>query len=196
MKAMMSMDMAQMLVSAENKQRKMQILVSAIAAGVVCLVFMGLYFARFDSVARYQADLEDEYPDALWRVTNYQGGDVSTIYKKDVVAYDLECLFANPADPAQAKYISDTTEYRKQQEELAKFSECDEDCRKAGTQWSVVYTMQGSLMVLLLVNMIIVAVGAYKAPARLIGGLCGCCLCCIHLIWIIVTAVIRFSKKS
>ena len=51
-------------------------------------------------------------------------------------------------------------------------------------------------MVLLIINMIIVAVGAYKAPARLVGGLCGCCLCCLHLIWIIVTAVIRFSAKS
>ena len=76
MKAMMSMDMAQMLVSAENKQRKMQILVSAIAAGVVCLIFMGLYFARFDSVARAQADLEDEYPDVYYTARNYQGGDV------------------------------------------------------------------------------------------------------------------------
>lgn len=56
--------------------------------------------------------------------------------------------------------------------------------------------MQGSLMVLLIINMIIVGVGAYKAPARLVGGLCGCCLCCLHLIWIIVTAVIRFSAKS
>ena len=75
MKAMVSMDMAQMLVSAENKQRKMQILGSAIATGIVCLIFMSLYFARFDSVARYQADLEDEYPDAAWYVSNYQGGD-------------------------------------------------------------------------------------------------------------------------
>ena len=76
MKAKMSMDMAQMLVSAENKQRKMQILVSAIAAGVVCLIFMSLYFARFDSVARAQADLEDEYPDVYYTARNYQGGDV------------------------------------------------------------------------------------------------------------------------
>ena len=74
--------------------------------------------------------------------------------------------------------------------------ECDDDCKKVGTQWSVVYTMMGSLMVLLIVNMIIDCVGAYKATARLIGGLCGCCLCCVHLAFIIVTAVIRFSKKS
>jgi len=114
--------------------------------------------------------------------------------KKDVVAYDLECLFLDPN--TQGKVISDTDEYKKQQEKISYLSECDEDCRKAGTQWSVVYTMQGSLMVLLIINMIIVAVGAYKAPARLVGGLCGCCLCCIHLIWIIVTAVIRFSAKS
>ena len=71
MKAMVSMDMAQMLVSAENKQRKMQILGSAIAAGIVCLIFMALYFARFDSVARAQADLEDINPNAAWTVRNY-----------------------------------------------------------------------------------------------------------------------------
>ena len=71
MKAMVSMDMAQMLVSAENKQRKMQILGSAIAAAIVCLIFMSLYFARFDSVARAQADLEDLYPDATFIIRNY-----------------------------------------------------------------------------------------------------------------------------
>ena len=193
MKGMLSMEMAQMLVAAENKQRKRMILCQATCAGIICLVFMSLYFARFDSVARSQADSEDIYDEFVWK--DYYGNNRLSFKMDEVVAYDLGCLQPRYS-PTGTIIWPDSKDAQELLKEINSNSVCDEDCKKVGTQWSVVYTMMGSLMVLLIVNMIIVCVGAYKATARLIGGLCGCCLCCVHLAFIIVTAVIRFSKKS
>ena len=92
MKGMLSMEMAQMLVAAENKQRKRMFLCQATCAGIICLVFMSLYFARFDSVARSQADAEDLYGEFIWK--NEHGTPSTTAKWKmdEVVAYDLGCL--------------------------------------------------------------------------------------------------------
>ena len=56
--------------------------------------------------------------------------------------------------------------------------------------------MNGMLMVLLLLNLCCACVGAYKASFRILGAICGYCLCCLHLVVLIITPALRFSKRG
>ena len=54
MKAMFSVEGAKAMVAAETKKHKQIILGQAICLGLVSLIFMALYYARLDSVAKMQ----------------------------------------------------------------------------------------------------------------------------------------------
>ena len=65
-----------------------------------------------------------------------------------------------------------------------------------GSRWSSIYSMNGLLMLLMLLNMCCVCVGAWKATFRMLGALCGSLLCCLHCIVLIIFPVYRLSIRS
>ena len=94
----------------------------------------------------------------------------------------------------QPKAFSDIKAASRIWRDLSK--DCDIDCMKLGTSWSLVYCLNGFLLLVILLNLVCVLVGAFKAVFRIIGGLCACILSGAHLTILMMTAFIRFSKKS
>ena len=79
-------------------------------------------------------------------------------------------------------------EYRRELEKS-----CDEECRKLGNRWSIIYEFCGFTLMLLAVNGIAQAIGAYNFHARAIAACCGCLLGCVNFAAIITTCVFRFN---
>ena len=169
-KAMFNKDAAKMIVENENKQRKMMILIGGIMVGVLCFIWMCLYFARLDSVRWYQE-----------------------MYKKWVSMGIDDRVWYDSCVVAPGYMYTDVVEAAKIGLDILP---CDWECVRVGTSWSSVYAMNGTLMLFLLLNMCCVCIGAYVYILRMIGAICGLCCCCLHFIFILVTPVLRFQPKG
>ena len=173
MKAMFSMEGAKAMVAAETKKHKQMILGQAICLGLVSLIFMALYYARLDSVAKMQTRAEDAVD--LARSLG------ATLPDVDYIAYDRSC----------GPPYSDATEAAELTADILK--DCDADCQKLGSRWSHIYASMGTIMLLVLLASICVCVGAYKPMLRCVAACCMTCLCCAHFCTFIAVAVYRFN---
>lgn len=174
MKAAMSMTVIQAMMDAEPKKRKQGIACMGFGAAVICLIFAALYLARAGSVGNFQTWSEDNNP----------------YHDDDTVVYDVGCLIeSSRVDPDNlagwSAYVAVGT---------AAVDECDmdEDCIKRGTQWSTLFVVNGILYICLMINMICVGIGAWKAWARLFGAVCAFPMWCFNFAMLIVTATFRF----
>ncbi len=103
-------------------------------------------------------------------------------YNDELVVYDTSCGAPFSDDKEAADLLAD----------LGK--DCDSDCTKAGSQWSVAFVLNAIVCTLIITNMICVCVGSRVPISRLIASCCACCICCFHVATIIVTAVFRFRN--
>ena len=74
--------------------------------------------------------------------------------------------------------------------------DCNADCLKEGTKWSLIYTFNGVVLILLCFSYLLVAFGAFVFHARVIGACLNCWLGFVHFPAILVTAVYRFNSKG
>ena len=72
----------------------------------------------------------------------------------------------------------------------------DKECADLGTRWTTIFLMNAILLLIISVNMIFVAVGAFKPVFRCIGAWSACVICPAHLAIIIVSFIIRFSHSG
>ena len=80
--------------------------------------------------------------------------------------------------------------------ELQRSCRVGSDCQKEGTLWSVIFMLNGILMLLIVVKQLFVCVGVYVAACRMIAGCWAIYLWCPYFAALIVTPVFRFSDKS
>lgn len=161
-----------MAMHAETSADRMMMLCTACCCGAIVLVWGALYFARLDTVIRLQADAIENLPDY-----DEDGG----------LIYD-HCKLE-----AGYKY-TDTAEAAELQKSIQE--DCDEECMKGGTGWSVIYALNGAICMAIVLKQIIACFGAFIACFRYLGLCVGCLLCWFYLAAVIVTPVIRFSDQS
>ena len=70
-------------------------------------------------------------------------------------------------------------------------ADCDEDCLKAGSKWSVTMLLNAIGMAWAILQLTCVAIGAKKAAFRLLGACCANCVCCWFFAVGITTFVFR-----
>ena len=58
-------------------------------------------------------------------------------------------------------------------------------CLEKGTEWSVVWSFNGSLMIIQAINFVVLTVGAFWFYPRLCATVCNCCLGCCHFYGIV-----------
>ena len=63
-------------------------------------------------------------------------------------------------------------------------------------KWSVVYALNGWLMILMAVNSFIIAAAHWNFHARALTACCGCLLSCVNFAAVITTAVFRFNTQG
>ena len=74
--------------------------------------------------------------------------------------------------------------------EWAETCEMDRDCYKTGTGWSFVWAWNAAWCIIMAINFVVLAFGAFYFWPRLIGTVCNsCCLCCCHFIGLIFMLV-------
>ena len=162
------MEAVRLTVEVETKRKKMSILAWA-------LVHLG--FAVALSICHL-----------MWRhnVNLIQGSYEELCREHDIPIrgelYDIMWVMGRMSDQAQAD------EYRRELEKS-----CDKECRELGNRWSIIYEFCGFTLMLLAVNGIAQAIGAYSFHARAIAACCGCLLGCVNFAAIITTCVFRFN---
>ena len=75
-------------------------------------------------------------------------------------------------------------------------ADCDADCQKEGTRWSLVFQFNGITLALLALTYLLLALGARFFTVRIIGACMNCFLTCVHFAAIVTTAVYRFNAKG
>ena len=88
--------------------------------------------------------------------------------------------------------------------ELAQLSEdyekhCDgkeEECREKGTEWTMAWSFNASIMIIQGINFIVLSIGAFYFYPRLIGTFCNFCLGCCHLSAFSVALSTRYSAPG
>ncbi len=100
LKAMMSVQMVQMLIDMEPKELKTKVIISACVFGLSAVIIDGFYWARVDSIMNMQSRYEEDPRSDSSRV-----------------AYDIACNNGPFSDAAEALSL---------QMDLAK--DCDSDC--------------------------------------------------------------------
>jgi len=155
-------------MAAETKQSKIVIIVASGIILVASTILAGFYLASTANVQSYQTKAL-EYDKA-----------------SSIIWYDVDC-WDGP--------FSDTTLALEYKQEIAT-SDCDSDCLEMGTKWSIIYSLNGSTLLLIAMNMILMIFGAFRFWPRMIGACCNCLLSCIHLAAIITTAVFRFRLQG
>lgn len=167
MKAMMSVQMVQMMVDMEGPDVKRKIIIYASVFGLCAVIIDGFYWARVDSIMNGQSRAEEN--------PNF---DSSINY------YDTSCG-APFSDENEATALAVTLAL-----------DCDADCAKKGSEWSVAFLANAVIIMLIAFNMICACVGTKKAIARVIASVFACCVCCAHFGIIITTAVFRFRTQG
>lgn len=69
--------------------------------------------------------------------------------------------------------------------DIATICKDDKACLEKGTQWSVVWSFNGSLMIIQAFNFIALTIGAFWFYPRFFGTICNCCLGCCHFYGIV-----------
>ena len=163
------MEAVRLTVEVETKRKKMSILAWAL---------VHLSFAAALSICHL-----------MWRhnVNLIQGSyeEVCRAHDRPIEyneLYDVMWHLGTMSDQEKAN------EYKKELE-----NSCDEDCRKLGNRWSIIYEFCGFTLMLLAVNGLAQAIGAYNFHARAIAACCGCLLGCVNFSAIITTCVFRFN---
>ena len=87
---------------------------------------------------------------------------------------------------------ADKTDFYEYIKDFQESCDGDEDCLKAGSRWSHVFLANGILMAVIALNMVCVAVGAYKATIRTVAAYFAVCIYCAHFGTIVATGVYRF----
>jgi len=104
----------------------------------------------------------------------------------EVILYDVIFSLGSSSDSEKARqYMEDLDA-----------AGCDGDCFKQGSRWSIIYTFCGITLILIAVNSLLLAFGAWNFHSRMIGGCCGFCLACVNFAAIIVTGVFRFNTMG
>ena len=69
----------------------------------------------------------------------------------------------------------------------------DADCMLSGSKWSVLFIVNGLLMLFLMFNMVCVGFGTKMPACRVTGAIVGGILGLVNFAMIVTTAVYRFS---
>ena len=88
-------------------------------------------------------------------------------------------------DLDRAKYLQDLIK-----------TDCDADCMKEGTRWSLIFLFNGLTMALLSFTYLLIAIGSRYFTTRIIGACLNCFLSCVHFATIVTTAIYRFNTKG
>ena len=75
-------------------------------------------------------------------------------------------------------------------------TECDQECREKGTQWSFLFMFNGIVLLLLCITYLLIAFGAKYFRARIIGSLLNIILLPIYISSVVIIACYRFSKQG
>lgn len=179
----------------EDKSRKIKIIVIAAIVGVFALIMGALHLSRFASTQRAQS-LATEYGEKYDK-------EWASKPENDYNIYDAGCIKAASTGQTNDDETSTIAQADKVSAALYLIT-IGLDCAAAGVEaqagaclthhnWSTIYILNGILLLCIMLNMVCVAIGAYKPMLRMIGAWCGNCLCCIQLIFVILTAAWRFS---
>ena len=151
-------------MAVETKKTKIAIIVASSAILVASTILSGFYLNSTAIVQKYEQKAE-QYDRA-----------------SSVVWYDVDCRNGPFKDTNLAlKYMNEIIE-----------GGCGSDCLQMGSKWSIIYSLNGSTLLLVALNMILNIFGAFLFWPRIIGGVCNCFLSCVHFAAIIATAVFRF----
>lgn len=177
MKLMFSLEVIRLGIKMESKKKKLMIWICALVTAILCLVFAALYLARFNSVVLWQ-DAASNPDFVVYDTSCYSLAAVTGLSKTGGVSLGDELW----TDPEEALSLRN---------EIA--VDCDADCQKLGSRWSVIFILNGILLLLVLLNMCCVGVGAYVPIFRCLGACCAPWCCCAHFAIIVMTGVFRFS---
>ena len=75
-------------------------------------------------------------------------------------------------------------------------SDCGADCQKSGTRWTLVYWLNGIVLLMLSTTYIVFTFGACLFWARFMGACINFFVSCIHIYAILMTAVFRLNIKG
>ena len=75
-------------------------------------------------------------------------------------------------------------------------ADCDSDCLKIGTRWSLIYTLNSIVLSLLCLTYILFAIGSKVFATRLIAACLNQILALAHFAVIITTVMLRISLKG
>ena len=73
------------------------------------------------------------------------------------------------------------------------YANCDKDCYFKGSSWSLIFLMNGLLLMFLCCNMVCLCFGSRVAICRVVASACGAFLFLYHFGAILLTGVYRFS---
>ena len=76
------------------------------------------------------------------------------------------------------------------------YKDCDADCCKTGTQWSLIYILNGTILSLLFITYILFTIGSHVFCTRVIAAWLNQFLGCANFVVIILTGVLRYGDKG
>merc|ERR1712156_300107 len=187
---------------AQSLREKLRIFIPVGLLMIGCIIFMGLWFARFASVSNLQTIDKDNNPN----------------HKDDVVAYDVYCSTTQVAlktiylkDPngresginaLKTEKTGDKSRDLWTDAEKAYgfmeniYEDCDEDCMNAGSAWSMVLLMNGLLMIFIFLNLGCVIMGRIKAFWRVLAAYAGFVIFLVNLAILSVTGYLRYRPQG
>ena len=142
----------------------MNIRIRALIVGLCALIFACFYWARTVSIINIQVKASKRDD-----------------YNDEIVAYDVGCgdPFSD-IETAMEILIDD-------------LSDCDSECRDAGSRWSHAFIANSLITLIITLNMICVAIGGSVPLCRCFAAFCAFCVCFAHVPIIVMTAVYRFG---
>ena len=75
-------------------------------------------------------------------------------------------------------------------------SQCDLKCQTIGNRWSKIYTLCAISAIGFVVQALVLALGVFIYPSRLVGLMCQTMCCCFNLGTLLTTAVFRFNTMG
>ena len=123
------------------------------------------------------------YLGAASNVSKYQTYSEKNGRSSNIFWYDVDCYDGPFSDTAKAMSYLDSIN-------------CDLDCQKSGSKWSVFYNFNGAIYMLIAFNAVFMILSIYKIWIRMIGTCCNCVLGCINMAAIITTAAFRFRPMG
>ena len=74
--------------------------------------------------------------------------------------------------------------------------DCDAECWKKGSRWSLVYLLNALVVLLLMISMVLICIGTRHPKLRIISSYLASIICLFHSVVLILTAVFRFRPQG